>query len=148
MERGSAATVVCIVSYNDAPIGTRRNTVVAVLVASVVLISATGWKLTEHAHPAHHGPHALASGIFSDFPAVVEHPHAQDGFVTVTPDTFADAALPRTVTLLVPIGLIAVIGAALSSWATSSQAVIRGPPRRGGSVAGQQMLLRLCIARR
>ncbi|MDX1884461.1 hypothetical protein [Mycolicibacterium sp. 120270] len=134
--------------YNDAPLDARRNTVVAVLVAFVVLISATGWKLAEQEHPAHHGPHALTSSISSDFPVVVEHPHVQDGSVTVTPDTFAEAALPRTVTLLAAIGLVAVIGAAFSSWVTGSHAVIRGPPRRGGSVAGQQLLLRLCIARR
>lgn len=134
--------------YNNAPNYARRNAAVAVLVAVVVLLPAIGWKLGEHEHPAHHGPHALASSIFTDFAAVVEHPHVQDGSVTLAPDTFAEAALPRTVTLLAAIGLVAVIAAAFSSWATGAHGVIRGPPRRGGSVAGQQLLLRLCIARR
>lgn len=144
----SAATVGCIVRYNDARQNARWHAVVAVSVAFVVLISATGWKLTEHEHPAHHGPHVLTSSIFTDSAAVIEHPHVQDGSVPITPDTFAEAPLPRTATLLVAIGLVAVIGAAFSWWATGAPAVIRGPPRRGGSVAGQQLLLRLCIARR
>ncbi|MGZ5392105.1 MAG: putative copper homeostasis (lipo)protein LpqS, partial [Mycobacterium sp.] len=105
--------------------------------------------LNEHDHPAHHGAHALSSSIFDDFAAIVEHPHVQDGPVTVAPDAFAEAALPRTVTLLAAIGLVAVIGAAFSYWATGASPVIRGPPRWAGYVvAGQQLLLRLCIARR
>jgi lipoprotein LpqS len=73
----------------------------------------------------------------------------QDGSVTVAPDAFAEAALPRTVTLLAAIGVAAVFGAAFSYWATGASAAIRGPPRSGGYlVAGQQLLLRLCIARR
>jgi hypothetical protein len=118
------------------------------VVAFVMLVSGTGWKLTEHEHPARHGPHALTSSIYTDFAAVVEHPHVQDGSVPIAPDTVADAALPRAVTLLAAIGLIAVIGFAFSSWATGASAVIRGPPRPGCSVAGQRLLLRLCIARR
>ncbi|MBY0291052.1 MAG: hypothetical protein K2X52_28510 [Mycobacteriaceae bacterium] len=134
--------------YNDARENARWNAVVAVSVAFIVLISATGWKLTEHEHPAHHGPHALSSSISNDFAAVVEHPHVQDGSIDIAPGTFAEAPLPRTVTLLVAIGLVAVVGAAVSLWATAAPAVIRGPPRRGGSAAGQQLLIRLCIARR
>jgi len=146
---GSAATVKCIVRYSDAPDSARRNAVVAVLVALVVMVAGMGWTLSEHHHPAHHGPHALSSGIFSDFAGIVEHPHVQDGSVHVAPDIFAEAALPRTVTLLAAIGLVAVIGAAFSYWATGASAVIRGPPGRGRYlVAGQQLLLRLCIARR
>ncbi|MDG5483356.1 putative copper homeostasis (lipo)protein LpqS [Mycolicibacterium gadium] len=134
--------------YNDAPFSARRHAVIALLVALVVLVAGTGWKLTEHNPLAHHGPHALSSSISNDFAAVIEHPHVQDGSVPIAPTAFAEAPLPRTVTLLVAIGLVAVIGAAFSMWATGAPAVIRGPPRRGGSVAGQQLLLRLCIARR
>lgn len=134
--------------YNDAANCARRNTVVAVLIAFVVLIAANGWQLMEHDHPAHHGPHALASNISTDFAAVVEHPHVQDGSVSVVPNTFADAALPRTVTALAAVGLVAVIGAAFSSWVKGAPAAIRGPPRPDASIAGQQLLLRLCIARR
>ena len=134
--------------YHDAPGSARRNAVVAALVA-LVLVAGTGWQLTEHDHPAHHGAHALSSSIFDDFAAIVEHPHVQGGSATVAPDAFAEAALPRTVTLLAAIGLVAVIGAAFSYWATSASAVIRGPPRWVGYlVAGQQLVLRLCIARR
>jgi lipoprotein LpqS len=136
------------VRYHDAPGSARRNAVVAAMVALVVLVAGTGWQLTEHDHPAHHGAHALSSSIFDDFAAVVEHPHVQDGSVTVAPDAFAEAALPRTVTLLAAIGLVAVIGAAFSYLATGASAVSRGPPRWVGYlVAGQQLLLRLCIAR-
>jgi hypothetical protein len=118
-------------------------------VALVVLIAGTGWKLTEHSPLAHHGPHALSSSISSDVAAVVEHPHVQDGSTPMAPDAFAEAALPRTVTLLVALGLVAVIGVAFAYWATGASSVIRGPPRWAGYVdAGQQLLLRLCIARR
>ena len=144
----SAATVGCIVRYNDAAVA-RRYAVVALLVALVVLIAGTGWKLTEQHPPPHHGPHALSSGIFGDFAAVVEHPHAQDGSAPVAPDAFLEAALPRTVTQLVAFGLVAVFGAAFSWWATGASVVIRGPPRgRGYVAAGQQLLLQLCTARR
>lgn len=135
--------------YHDAPGNARRNAVAAALLALVVLVAGAGWQLAQHNHPAHHGAHALSSSIFDDFAAVIEHPHAQDGSVTVAPDAFAEAALPRTVTLLAAIGLVAVLAAAFSQWATRSSVVIRGPPRWGGYlVAGQQLLLRLCIARR
>jgi lipoprotein LpqS len=137
------------VRHNDTPAEARRHAVAALLVVFVVLVAGTGWQLTEHDHPAHHGAHALSSSIFDDFAAIVEHPHVQDGSVTVAPDAFAEVALPRTVTLLAAIGLVAVIGAAFSYWATGASAVIRGPPRSVGYlVAGQHLLLRLCIARR
>lgn len=135
--------------YNDAPAIAPRYAVIALVVAVVVLVVGTGWKLIEPHTPEHHGPHALSSSIFSEFAGVVEHPHAQDGSAPMAPDTFVGAALPRAVTLLLAVGLVAVIGAAFSWWATGASAVIRGPPRwRGHVVAGQQMLLRLCTARR
>jgi hypothetical protein len=137
------------VRYDNAADSARRPAVIALLVALVVLVAGTGWKLTGHDHPPHPGAHALASSISSDFAAVIEHPHVQDGSVTVAPDAFAEAALPRTVTLLVALGLVAVIGSAFSYWAIGAASVIRGPPRWGGYlVPGQQLLLRLCIARR
>jgi lipoprotein LpqS len=137
------------VRYHHAPASARRPAAIALLVVLAVLVASTGWKLTEHNPVAPHGPHALSSHSLNDFAAVVEHPHVQDGPVTVAPDAFAEAALPRTVTLLAAIGLVAVIGAAFSYWATGASAVIRGPPRWAGyAVAGQQLLLRLCIARR
>jgi hypothetical protein len=137
------------VRYNDAPATARRHAVIALLVAFVVFVIGAGWKLTENQTPAHHGHHALPSSISSGFAAVVEHPHAQDGSAPMAPDTFVEAALPRTVTLLVAVGLVAVIGAAFSWWATGASVGIRGPPRWAGHVvAGQQVLLRLCTARR
>jgi hypothetical protein len=137
------------VRYNDAPAVARRHAVTALVVAVVVLVAGSGWKLTEHHSHDHHGPHALPSSIFSDFASIIEHPHAQDDSAPTAPDALAEAALPRTVTLLVAVGLLAVIGAAFSRWATGSSGVIRGPPRWGRyDVAGQQLLLRLCIARR
>lgn len=119
-----------IVRYNDAPTA-RRHAVVALLVALIVLAAGTGWKLTEHSPAAHHGPHALSSGIFVDFAAADEHPHAQDGSAPTAPDAFAEAALPRTATLLIAIGLVAIIGAAFSWRSTGASVVIRGPPRWG-----------------
>ena len=135
--------------YNDAPAGARRYAVTALLVVFVVLFAGTGWKLTEHNPPGHHGPHATSSRILTGFAAVVEHPHVQDGSAPIAPDALAEAALPRVVTLLIAVGLVAVIGAAFSWWATGASVAIRGPPRSGGYVvAGQQLLLRLCAARR
>ncbi|MFI5509664.1 hypothetical protein ACIA48_19525 [Mycobacterium sp. NPDC051804] len=135
--------------YDDAPTGARRYAVIALLVVLVVLVAGTGWTLTERNSLPHHGPHALSADIAGEFAAVVEHPHVQDGSVTVVPHTFAEAALPRTVTLLAAIGLVALIGAAFSAWATCASAAIRGPPKWANFVvAGQQLLLRLCIARR
>jgi hypothetical protein len=119
------------------------------LVALIVLVAGTGWTFTEHSHPAHHGPHALSSSALVDFAAAVEHPHAHDGPAPTAPDAFAEVALPRTVTLLVAVGLVAIVGAAFACRSTGGSVVIRGPPKWGGYVvAGQQLLLRHCIARR
>ena len=49
----------------------------------------------------------------------------------IAPDALAEAALPRVVTLLIAVGLVAVIGAAFSWWATGASVAIRGPPRSG-----------------
>lgn len=135
--------------YFDAPAVARRHIVIASLVALVVLIAGAGVNLTEHDPPAHHGPHTLPSSILSDSAAVIEHPHAQDGSAPMAPVAFAEAALPRTVTLFVAIGLAAVIGAAFLWRAARASVAIRGPPEWGDYVvAGQQLLLRLCTARR
>jgi hypothetical protein len=137
------------VRYNDAPADARRHAVIALLVVLVVLIAGTGWNLTEQSPLAHHGPHALPSSISNDLAAVVEHPHAQDGSTPMAPNAFAEAALPRSVVLLVALGLVAVIGVAFAYCTTGASSVIRGPPRGAGyAYAGQQLLLRLCIARR
>lgn len=118
------------------------------LVALVVLAAGAGWELSEHSPPAHHGPHALPSSVIVDFAAVVDHPHVQDGSAPTAPDAFAEAALPRTVMLLVAFGLFVVI-AAFAWRPTGASVVIRGPPRWAGYIiAGQPLLLRLCIARR
>lgn len=145
----SAATVSYIVRYNDAPATARRHAVIAVMIALVVLVIGTGSKLIEPSHQTHHGPHVLPSDAFCDFAVLAEHPHVQDGSACTAPDAFAQAPLPRTATLLFALGLVAIIGAAFSWWGTRAAAVIRGPPRWGGHHnAGQQLLLRLCIARR
>ncbi|MGQ9347081.1 hypothetical protein [Mycolicibacterium gilvum] len=134
--------------YNDAH-AARRHAVVALLVTLVVLVAGTGWKLAEPSPSAHHGPHALSSSIFVHFAAAVEHPHAQDGSAPMAPDAVAEAALPRAATLLVALGLVSIMGAAFAWRSSGASVVIRGPPRWGGYVvAGQQLLLRLCIARR
>ena len=134
--------------HNNATTVGRRHAVTALLIAAVVLISGAGWTFDEHL-PEHHGPHALPSSISTDFAAIVEHPHAQDGSAPIAPAAFAEAPLPRTVTLLAAIGIVGILGAAISRRATASPGFSRGPPRRCTHLcAGQQLLLRLCIARR
>lgn len=136
------------VRFHDAP-ESRRHAVAASLIALIVLVAGTGWALTAQSPLAHHGPHVPSSSVVGDFAAAVEHSHAQNEPARMAADAFTSAALPRSVTQLVIFGLLAVVGAAFAWRSTNASLDIRGPPIRGQHLtAGQQLLVRLCIARR
>lgn len=97
-----------------------------------------------------HGPHALvAHAVDASVLVAVEHPHVSRGEVPLSPDTFADAVLPRgTVSLLVLALVMALSGIPLL-WRRRVGAAPRGPPRAAShTLSGRDVLARLCIARR
>jgi lipoprotein LpqS len=104
-----AATVGNIVRYDDARTGKRLLSAVALAVASWVLVIAAECGVTWSDAPTAHAPHAVASAPGAEFAAILEHPHMQDGSVPAVPDILADAVVLRAITVLVALGLLAVV---------------------------------------
>ncbi len=144
----SAATFGTIVNSNVGFLGTRTRALIALVLASWVVVVAAEWALPIGDQPSAHGPHALSSDLLPDHSVVIEHPHISDGSVPLLPDTVAEGVLPRTSTILIALGLIAALAVAASLWSQSTLAVVRGPPRPLATViSGRVRLTRLCIAR-
>lgn len=73
----------------------------------------------------------------------------QDGSVPTMPDVLADAVVPRGATVLVALGLLAVLVVFAGSFGRAVIAAVRGPPCTPRTVlSGRQILARFCIARR
>jgi hypothetical protein len=107
------------------------------------------WALVSAPEPAPHGPHALAAPPGADFAAVTDHPHIQDGSTPSGPDSLAHAVVPRFSGTLAAVGLFVAMTTVLIRWQHRPTAHLRGPPRSPTvALTGQQLLTRLCIARR
>jgi hypothetical protein len=148
-ERGRfAATVEVIVRYEVVRRIPRWTAAVALVIAFCVTVIGTEYALIGSSGPSPHGAHALAAGPYGDF-AVVEHPHADTDTTPVQPETIAHAVLPRMTTVLAALGLVVATAMASALRRRTAISVIRGPPRPAALVTvGQQLLTRLCIARR
>lgn len=95
------------------------------------------------------GAYVAAAGPYGEFAADTEHPHLIDG--CLASNAMPHGVLPRgtTALVLVALGLLASIAAAVARWRHTAIAVIRGPPRAVANVmVGQVLLTHLCIARR
>ncbi|QIV79728.1 hypothetical protein EXE63_01550 (plasmid) [Mycolicibacterium frederiksbergense] len=143
-----AATVGNIVRYNDALAVKRHRACVALVLALWVGVVGAQWAWSAAGDATAHGSHATVDGAHGEFAVPLDHPHLEDSSAPVLPDTFAEAVLSRAAFPLVAIGLAAVLaGAAMASW-PGVWAAVRGPPRpHPWIVPGQQLLIRLCIAR-
>lgn len=134
-------------SYEVARRIPRWTAAVALAIAFCVTVIGTEYALIGSSGPSPHGAHPLAAGPYGDF-AVVEHPHADTDTTPVQPETIAHAVLPRVTTVLAAVGLVVAMAMASALW-RRTVSVIRGPPRPAALVTdGQQLLTRLCIARR
>lgn len=143
-----AATVGNIVRYNDAPTVKRHRACVALVLALWVGVIGAQWAWSATSDATAHGSHATVDGAHGEFAVPLDHPHLEDSSAPALPDTFAEAVLSRAAFPLVAIGLAAAIaGAAMASW-PGVWAAVRGPPRSHPRIVpGQQLLIRLCIAR-
>lgn len=104
------------VSYLDATSVRRRRAVVAaMIVVWVVIVGADSTLVGRQSAPDMHGPHALIAHT-ADAPVLVaiEHPHVSRSDTPLTPDTFAEAVLPRgAVSLLVVAFMAFLVGGSL-----------------------------------
>jgi lipoprotein LpqS len=122
----------------------------AVMMAIVLWagVLAAQWQTTNHDRPAHL-PHAVSAAIGTGSSAMMlDHPHVGDGSAPHTPDGFTAAVLPRTTATTAAFSVVAfIVGCAVLCGFAMTRAQ-RGPPdRHGVLIAGQQLLIRICISR-
>ncbi|WP_454791360.1 putative copper homeostasis (lipo)protein LpqS [Mycolicibacterium lutetiense] len=125
----------------------RLAAVVAIALWAAAL--AGQWQTTSHDHPAH-PPHAVSAAIGSDSAAMMlDHPHVGDNAASHMPDGFTAAVLPRASVTPVALSVVAfIVGCAVLCGCAAVRAP-RGPPDRHRiPLAGQALLIRICIARR
>ncbi|WP_102143710.1 hypothetical protein [Mycobacterium hubeiense] len=135
-------------TFDDARTRSLLRSAIAVAAACWVLVIASDWCMSGSDAPAVHLPHATAASTGHETAAIVEHPHIQDATTHHAPD-LASAVLPRTATTLTALALVAAVVVATGVCIWRVLPVIRGPPRvQPATLAGQQLLTRLCIARR
>ena len=148
--RRSAATVGNIVRYIDANSVQRRRAIVAALIAFWTVIVGAEWALPGvNAAPAH-GPHTLAaSAVGAPLSVELDHPHVSQPDAECTPDTLAEAILPRGTVSLIALALGLVVAVLPLLWCQAAKAPVRGPPRNARALrTGRDVLAHLCIARR
>jgi lipoprotein LpqS len=96
-----------------------------------------------------HGPHVLSSTPHTKLVAIIEHPHLQDGSIPASPDTLAEAVLPRPANVLLMLAMCGAVVVLALFWRESLVIASRGPPRPvAGVLTGRDVLTRNCIARR
>lgn len=103
---------------------------------------------TDRDHPVHL-PHPVAAAIGADTAdLMLDHPHVGVDPATHMPDGFTAAVLPRTSLALPVLSVVVFIVGCAVLCACAAVRTPRGPPDRRIPLAGQQLLLRICIARR
>ncbi|MGA5542902.1 hypothetical protein ACPCIR_13700 [Mycobacterium sp. NPDC051198] len=106
-------------------------------------------QITNHDHPAHL-PHPVAAAVGVDGGELTfDHPHIGDDAASHMPDGFTAAVLPRNYLAVAAFSMVVlIVGCAVLCGCAAVRAP-RGPPDRHRiPLAGQSLLLRICIARR
>lgn len=127
-----------------------RRLVALTAIALWAAVLVGQWQESSHDHPVHL-PHALSAAIGTGGDVMtLDHAHAGDGSVPHVPDGFTAAVLPRATAPTAALSLVAfIIGCAVLCGCVAAVRSMRGPPdRHGVPVAGRELLLRICIARR
>ncbi len=127
-----------------------RRPAAVIAIALLAAVLAGQWQETSHDHPVHL-PHALSAAIGNGSSVMtLDHAHVGDGSAHHVPDGFAAAVLPRAATAPAALSLVAfIIGCAVLCACAGVARSQRGPPdRHGVPLAGQELLIRICIARR
>ena len=144
----SAVRVGDIVRYDGARTARRLTAIAVLALAFYVAVVGAEWAVIGGTAHTHHGPHALAAASSDGFSAIIDHPHAEDGSTPSSPDSITHAVLPR-LGALAAVGLFVAMAGVLTLWQHRTTMLVRGPPQSSTIVlAGQQLLTRLCIARR
>lgn len=128
----------------------RRAFAVAMIAFWVVIVGAESALVSRQSAPQAHSPHALiAHAADASVLVAIEHPHVSRGETPLSPDTFAEAVLPRRTVSLLIVAILAFLGGVPLLWRNRVVAAPRGPPRiRPHTLSGREVLARLCIARR
>ncbi|QRY45436.1 hypothetical protein JVX93_00455 [Mycolicibacterium boenickei] len=107
------------------------------------------WQATSHDHPTHL-PHAVSAAIGEGADLMMlDHPHVSDGSPSHMPEGFTAAVLPRPSVTPVALSVVALVLGCTVVCACAAVRAQRGPPdRHGVLLAGQELLVRICIARR
>ncbi|MEV0674030.1 hypothetical protein [Mycobacterium sp. NPDC050441] len=112
-------------------------------------VLAGQWQVTSH-EQAVHLPHAVSAAIGEGSSAMMlDHPHVSDGSAPHTLEGFTAAVLPRATATAAALSVVAfIVGCAVLCGCAAVRAQ-RGPPDRHRiPLAGQALLIRICIARR
>ncbi|MFV8050312.1 hypothetical protein [Mycobacterium sp. 48b] len=119
---------------------------VVVLWAAVL---AGQWQVTSH-HQTVHLPHAVSAAIGEGADLMMlDHPHVTDGSAPHTLEGFTAAVLPRTTATAAALSVVAFIAGCAVLCGCATVRAPRGPPDRHRiQLAGQELLIRICIARR
>nr|WP_218621210.1 hypothetical protein [Mycolicibacterium hippocampi] len=118
------------------------------MLAFWIVIVAAEWALPGiEAAPAH-GPHPLASAVGAPVAVQLDHPHISQGGIAPSPESFAEAVLPRGTVTLIALALVSALAVLPALWRYAPLTPIRGPPRSPVVQTGRDVLVRLCIARR
>ena len=136
--------------FGAVPVRRRRAVVAAMIAFWFAILGAESALVNADDTHAAHGPHALAAySVDASLLVAVEHSHISRGEVLLSPDTSADAVLPRATVSLLVVALMAVLVGGAPLWRHRLSATPRGPPRaRSHTLSGREVLSRLCIARR
>ena len=103
-------------SYIDGSSSQRRRAVVAVFLAFWTIIVAAEWALPgTEAAPAH-GPHPLASAVGAPVAVQLDHPHISQGGSAPSPESFAEAVLPRGTITLIALALVSALAVLPALW--------------------------------
>jgi hypothetical protein len=118
--------------------------------ATVAVVAGVGHCGPDLSGPrASHTPHALLSSLGGEFTVNAEHAHLVDGSSTACPESVAAAVLPRSGTASVALGAVMAVVATTGWQAQPAVLAGRGPPGALGTArTGQDLLRRLCLARR
>jgi hypothetical protein len=125
----------------------RLAAVVAIALWAAAL--AGQWQVSNDDQSAHL-PHAVSAAIGEGADLMMlDHPHVSDGSAPHAPEGFTAAVLPRATAAAAALSVVAfIVGCAVLCGCAAVRAP-RGPPDRHRiPLAGQALLIRICIARR
>lgn len=124
----------------------RLLTAVAAVTWLFILVGHSAM-LPSETHEPHH-PHALLGSVGGQVTVNVDHAHLFNGSLIECHDVFATAALPRSATTVVELGVVTAVAAITVALTNLAMAPVRGPPRMLPPLTGQDLLTRFCLARR